>query len=149
MYVRELNTTSSCLSSFHLFLSAQVPASLMVSPLHTTVTISLPCCHGRPEILLWTSMAVPRLQMETCSTVIAQIPLALSRVCNVEQHTISLSKHQTASATAPSVTQCKAEQVFSIFVMFGIEVVEYIKYTCLSLSPSGQLPVLRTLLRCN
>lgn len=85
------------------FLSTQAPASLMVSQLHTTVTTSLHCCRGRPETTPWNIMAVPRMEMQTCCTVKAQLLTVLSRVLIVEQLIISLSKHQTGNVTAPSV----------------------------------------------
>lgn len=63
--------------------------------------------------------------METCSTVTAQVPPALSRVLIVEQLTISQSRPQTGHATAPSVTQCRVEQVtsqrLSSFKMFPLK----------------------------
>lgn len=59
---------------------------------------------------------MPRLPMETCCTAEAQTPPVLSTAFSVEQLTISPSRPQMGHATAPSVTQCRAEQVQQLHV---------------------------------
>ena len=61
--------------------------------------------------------------------------IAPSRVLNVEQFTISLSRPQMAHATAPSVNQCKGEQVTELHVPSHNLILVHIKWSH-SLNPT-------------